>query len=130
MDLDEVQVPQGRARLTAGGTKTGKVVLADKGLSGKQLQRYCAEQIGVLLAHPDRKDAKHRKFGKLAGTRQRIEAVYDTVKDQLDLEHHGGRTPAAVITRIAQRLLALTAAIWHNWKTHAPIKRSLTAYDH
>jgi hypothetical protein len=30
----------------------------------------------------------------------------------------------------AQRLLALTAAIWHNWTIGAPVKRSLTAYDH
>jgi len=26
--------------------------------------------------------------------------------------------------------LALAAAIWHNWKTDAPVKRSLIAYDH
>ncbi|MHA6621672.1 IS982 family transposase, partial [Pseudonocardia sp. DLS-67] len=30
----------------------------------------------------------------------------------------------------AQRLLALAAAVWHNWNTHAPSKRSLIAYDH
>jgi hypothetical protein len=35
-----------------------------------------------------------------------------------------------VFVRIAQRLLALTAAIWHNWKINAPTKRSLVAYDH
>ncbi|MWA06298.1 IS982 family transposase, partial [Actinomadura sp. LD22] len=28
------------------------------------------------------------------------------------------------------RILALTAAIWHNDKTGQSIKRSLTAYDH
>ncbi|MDP9398950.1 MAG: IS982 family transposase, partial [Actinomycetota bacterium] len=32
--------------------------------------------------------------------------------------------------RVAQRLLALTAAIWHNWALGAPRKRSLIAYDH
>jgi hypothetical protein len=32
--------------------------------------------------------------------------------------------------RILQRILALTAAIWHNDHTHAPVHRSLTAYDH
>ena len=31
--------------------------------------------------------------------------------------------------RIAQRLLAMAAAIWHNWATGEPVKRSLTAYD-
>jgi hypothetical protein len=29
-----------------------------------------------------------------------------------------------------QRLLALTAAIWHNQHTGQPVMRSLTAYDH
>jgi hypothetical protein len=31
---------------------------------------------------------------------------------------------------VAARLLALAAAIWHNWQTGAPVKRSLLAYDH
>ncbi|MFH8619812.1 IS982 family transposase, partial [Streptomyces sp. NPDC017979] len=44
--------------------------------------------------------------------------------------HHGGRTPAGVFARTAQRLLALATAIWHNWTTDATTKRSLTAYDH
>jgi hypothetical protein len=35
-----------------------------------------------------------------------------------------------VAVRILQRVLALTAAIWHNWNTGQPIMRSLTAYDH
>jgi hypothetical protein len=113
------------------GALRGKmIVLADKGLSGAELERYCADQLGVLLVHPDRKDAKRRRYGNLAGMRQWIEAVYDTCKDQLGLEHHGGRTPEGVYARIAQRLLALAAAIWHNWKINAEVKRSLIAYDH
>jgi Transposase DDE domain len=112
-----------------GALRTGMVVLADKGLSGKGMERYCAEQIGVLLVRPDRKD-ETRRFGNLAGIRQWIESVNDTLKGQLDLERHGGRTPAGVYARVAQRLLALAAAIWHNWRTNAQDKRSLTAYDH
>ncbi len=34
-----------------------------------------------------------------------------------------------LITRIAQRLLALAAALWHNWNIGNP-GRHLTAYDH
>jgi hypothetical protein len=37
---------------------------------------------------------------------------------------------AGVSARITQRLLALTAAIWHNRHTSQPITRSLIAYDH
>jgi hypothetical protein len=35
-----------------------------------------------------------------------------------------------VAIRIAQRVLAMTAAIWHNNATNSPISRSLIAYDH
>jgi hypothetical protein len=35
-----------------------------------------------------------------------------------------------VFTRVAQRLLAMAAGIWHNWKIGATAKRSLTTYDH
>jgi hypothetical protein len=109
--------------------RAGMVVLADKGLAGRDMERYAAEQVGVLLVRPDRKD-EQRRFGNLAGVRQWIESVNDTLKGQLDLEEHGGRTPAGVYARIAQRLLALAAAIWHNWRIDAPVKRSLIAYDH
>jgi hypothetical protein len=49
---------------------------------------------------------------------------------QLDLEHHGGHTPTGVRVRVLQRVLALTAAIWHNDHISAPVARCLTAYDH
>lgn len=62
--------------------------------------------------------------------RQVIESIHDTLKGQLDPERHGGRTPAGVITRVVQRLLAMTAAIWHNENIGAAIRHSLVAYDH
>ena len=111
-----------------GALRDGMIVLADKGLAGREMERYAADQVKVLLARPDRKD-EPRRHGNLGGMRQWIESVNDTLKGQLDLERHGGRTPAGVFTRIAQRLLAMAAAIWHNWATGEPVKRSLTAYD-
>jgi hypothetical protein len=62
--------------------------------------------------------------------RQLIESVNDTLKGQLDLEAHGGRTFEGVAIRVAQRVLAMAAAIWHNNKTGRPVTRSLIAYDH
>ena len=118
----------GHARET-GALRDGMLVLADKGLSGREWDAFTADQIHILLARPDRKDAKHRRYGTLAGMRQWIEAIYDTLNEQLNLGGHGGRTPAGVLARIAQRLLALAAAIWHNWKINTPVQRSLTAYD-
>src|SRR5918998_3955072 len=71
-----------------GALRDGMIVLADKGLSGKQLEHFAADQIGVLLARPDRTDEK-RRHGNLTGMHQWIEAIYDTRKDQLNLEGHG-----------------------------------------
>ena len=76
---------------------------------------------------PQQEPSKSHLFKPL---RQVIESVNDTFKGQFDLERHGGHTPAGVMVRILQRILALTAAIWHNDKTGAPVHRSLTAYDH
>ncbi len=86
---------------------------------------------GIGLLRPTRKDEQTRPGQHLfKPLRQTVESVFDTCKGQLDLERHGGRTPTGVLTRIWQRVLALTAVIWHNDTTGAPIKRSLTAYDH
>jgi hypothetical protein len=65
----------------------------------------------------------------LAPIRQLIESAYGTLRGRLDLELHGGRTLTGVTVRVARRLLALTAAIWHNRATGQPITRALIAYD-
>ena len=106
----------------------GSTVLADKGLAGRDIEAQIT-QLGVRMMRPDRRDERTR-HGNLGGVRQWIESVFATLKDQLGLEQHGGRTCQGVGTRVAQRLLALAAGIWHNWATDAKHKRSLTAYDH
>ncbi|GHG59954.1 hypothetical protein GCM10012320_34320 [Sinomonas cellulolyticus] len=109
--------------------RPGQVIVGDKGFAGAEFESFLTEQLGVSLIRPDRKDEKPR-FGKLGGIRQWVESVFDTLKGQLTLEEHGGRTLAGVLSRVAARLLALAAGIWHNWLTNAPAKRSLIAYDH
>jgi hypothetical protein len=109
--------------------RAGQVFLADKGFAGADFEAFVRQELRAHLVRPDRRDEPAR-FGKLARVRQWIEAVFDTLKGQLTLEQHGGRTPAGVYARIAARLLALAAAIWHNERTGAAVKRSLTAYDH
>jgi hypothetical protein len=74
---------------------------------------------------PDRDD--QRFFKPL---RRVIESIFNTGKGQVDLERRGGHTPAGVLIRVLPRLLALTAAIWHNDQLGLPVKRSLLAYDH
>jgi len=60
--------------------------------------------------------------------RQVIESVNQTLKAQLDLERHGGCIPGGVVARVWQRMLTLTAAIWHNQNTGQLVLRSLVAY--
>jgi Transposase DDE domain len=106
----------------------GIVLIGDKGFAGKAFERHTRD-LNIVFVRPDRRD-ETRRHGNLAPIRQRIESIFDTLKGQLSLEQHGGRTPAGVYARIAQRLAALAAVIWHNWLINAPSKRSLTAYDH
>jgi hypothetical protein len=109
--------------------RAGQVILGDKGFAGRDFEDFITGHLGAHLIRPDRKDETPR-FGRLARQRQWIEAIIDTLKGQLTLETHGGRTLAGVYARVAARLLALAAAIWQNWRTGAPVKRSLVAYDH
>jgi Transposase DDE domain len=108
--------------------RAGQILLADKGFAGKDFKKL-TEAMALRLLRPDRKDETYRN-GNLGGVRQRIESVNHTLKGQLDLERHGARTPAGVFTRVAQRLLAMAAGIWHNWTTGVTSKRSLIAFDH
>jgi hypothetical protein len=109
-----------RARLRPG--------LADKGFAGRDFQQLVAGY-GAALVRPDRAD-EPRQHGSLGRWRQWIESTFDTLKDQLGLERHGGRTLGGVWVRVAQRLLALAACSWCNWQTSTTDKRSLVAYDH
>jgi Transposase DDE domain len=108
--------------------RPGLVLLADKGFAGQEFEQLVAAH-GAVLLRSDRADEPHR-HGSLGRFRQWIESTFDTLKDQLGLERHQGRTLAGVWVRVAQRLLALATAIWWNWETGAPDKRSLVAYDH
>jgi hypothetical protein len=110
--------------------RDGVLLISDKGFASQRFEKTLAEQ-GIELLRPSRKREKQR-YGEpmLKKVRQLIESVNDTLKGQLDLEQHGGRTIEGVAIRVAQRILAMAAAIWHNNKTGAPTTRSLIAYDH
>ena len=110
--------------------RPGQLLIGDKNYYGRDFEAALTAA-GLTLLRPARKGEPERpgtQFFK--PLRQVIESINQTFKAQLDLERHGGRTPAGVIIRVLQRILALTAAIWHNDKTAAPVHRSLTAYDH
>ncbi len=115
---------------TLTGQRPGLTIIADKGYVSAELDRFLTER-GVVLLRPSYRNRTPRPGEHLLKPiRQLIESVNDTLKGQLDLELHGGRSIDGVGVRVAQRLLALTAAIWHNRATAQPITRSLIAYDH
>jgi hypothetical protein len=110
--------------------RPGQLLIADKNYYGDQFERLLAG-LGLRLLRPARKGEPERAGAHLfKPLRQLIESVNQTFKGQLDLERHGGRTAVGVAVRVLQRILALTAAIWHNDKTGKPTLRSLVAYDH
>ena len=110
--------------------RVGQTVIADKNYYGREFETTLAEA-GLNLLRPARKGEPPRPGARFfKPLRQVIESINDTFKGQLDLEQHGGHTPTGVWVRVLQRVLALTAAIWHNDQIGAPVTRSLTAYDH
>jgi hypothetical protein len=115
-------------QLAAG--RPGLTLITDKGFAGRVTEADLA-RCGITLLRPYRTDEPAPPGEPLLKTiRQLIESVNDTLKGQLDLEAHGGRTFEGVAIRVAQRILAMAAAIWHNNKTGQPVTRSLIAYDH
>lgn len=112
--------------------RAGQILMADKGYRSAAFETELNEH-GITLIRPTIKSERARRplTRFLKPFRQIIESVNQTLKAQLDLERHGGRKPAGVCARVLQRLLALTAAIWHNETTSATgPARSLLAYDH
>jgi hypothetical protein len=110
--------------------RPGLLIVADKGYVSAELDRWLTER-GVRLLRPSyRNRTPHPGEHLFKPVRQLIESVNDTLKGQLDLELHGGRSIEGVGARVAQRLLAMTAAIWHNRATGQSVTRSLIAYDH
>jgi hypothetical protein len=110
--------------------RPGQTLIGDKNYFGAGFERRLAE-LDIRLLRPARKGESERAGAHLfKPLRQVIESINESFKGQLDLERHHGRTPGGVMVRILQRVLALTAAIWHNDHTGQPVMRSLTAYDH
>jgi hypothetical protein len=137
--VDSTPVECGRSRETvkrsdlagwAEYVRPRQTLIGDKNYFGRGFERELSEH-GVQLLRPARKGERERPGAALfKPLRQVIESINETFKGQLDLERHRGRTPGGVTARVMQRILALTAAIWHNDATGQTVLRSLIAYDH
>lgn len=100
--------------------RPGQILRADKGYRSVAFEAELNAS-GVTLIRSAAKKEKPRPGQRyLRPFRQIIESINQTLKAQLDLERHGGRRPQGVCVRILQRLLALTAAIWHNETNQQP----------
>jgi hypothetical protein len=106
-----------------------EIVIADKGLWGRAYQQRLSAG-GTTLLTPDksRTTANLGRERALASTRLVIESVFSNLKEQMRLEHHLARTPAGLVVRIAQRILALTIGMLLNNLSGRPA-RALAAYD-
>jgi hypothetical protein len=125
--LLDILTGTGSLRFNDPGRQT---LIGDKNYFGAQFETEL-HAAGIDLLRPARKGETPRPGAEFfKPLRQVIESINQTFKAHLDLERHAGRTMAGVCTRVAQRILALTAAIWHNDALGLTIRRSLTAYDH
>jgi Transposase DDE domain len=104
----------------------GATIICDKGFAGADFEA-AVQELHALLLRPSRHDEPDRANPPIGWIRQRIESIVNSLKDQLHLERHGGRTPAGLLARITARLLALCAAINLNQRLGRP-SRELAAY--
>ena len=100
-------------------------VIGDKGYASHAFHTAMQER-QALIVRPRRKD-EPGQGPHLAPIRQRIESIFQTLKDQLTLERHGARTLHGLRERILQRFLALTASIALNHQLGRPT-RNLIPY--
>jgi hypothetical protein len=129
-DLAPANAPERHvaAEILERSAQPGQTIVTDKGFAGADFEQLVLD-LGCQHLRPDRRDEPPR-FGNLGGARQWIESIIWSCKGQLSLERHGARTLPGLRARIAQRLLALAACIWHNHLVGHHPTRSLVCYDH
>jgi Transposase DDE domain len=105
------------------------ILVCDKGLWGRQYAETLRLE-GILIRTPDhaRSADNVERERSLARTRLVIESTIANLKCQMRLEQHLAKTPAGLVQRITQRLLALTLGMLLNALTGRP-PRALVAYD-
>jgi hypothetical protein len=110
-------------------SQAGCTLIADKGYWGREYAHTLALQ-GVTIRTPDRVRSADNlvRERRLAGMRLVIESTIANLKCQMRLEQHLAKTPAGLVQRIAQRLLALTLGMFLNALAGRP-PRALVAYD-
>ncbi len=101
-------------------------MVCDKGYAGREFgrRRQAARHRTSSGPPAATSPTSSRRFATI---RQRIESVFQTCKDLLNLERHGARTQTNLRARIGIRLLALGACIDLNHQLGRP-SRALANY--
>jgi hypothetical protein len=99
------------------------VVIGDKGFAGKDFAREMTEQKAPSCAPT----GATRPAGTATSPRSANASNPSSAQPSHNYRWNAtaDELPAGVMARVAQRILALAAAIWHNWATDTPVKRSL-----
>jgi len=106
----------------------GECVIGDKNYAGRDFA-VSVGQLGATVLRPARRDEPLTRGPRLAPLRQRIESIFWTCKDLLDLEHHGARTLRNLRARVLQRLLTLTACVYVNHHLGRPTRPTRALVD-
>ncbi len=102
-------------------------MLTDKGLAAREIEAQIAA-LGLRMVRPNRREERTLYANNLGSVR--CGSNRSTTPSRASSGRKPRRpNPHGAFTRVAQRLLALAAAIWHNWAIGARDKRSLIAYD-
>ncbi len=107
--------------------RAGQILIGDKNYFGADFETDLG-RAGLTLLRPARKGETERAGSRFfKPLRQTVESIFDTCKDQIDLERHRGRTPAGVLVRVLQRILALTADRCHlAQRPYGPASETIT----
>ena len=111
-------------------SRVNQTLIADKNYYGRGFEARCLNSASACCARPAKANQNDPEPDSSSHCARSSNRSTTPSRANSTSKPHGGRTIAGVPVRIWQRLLALTAAIWHNDLTDQPIKRSLTAYDH
>ena len=108
-----------------------QTLIADKNYYDREFEA-ALPQLGITLLRPARKKRTRTARRPLSSNHCTRPSSRSTTRSRANsTSKPTGHAPSlASSSASAQRLLALTAVIWHNDTIGAPIKRSLIAYDH
>ena len=108
-------------------TRPGQTLSGDKNYFGAGFEATIAGA-RIKLLRPARKGEPERAGAQFFKPLRQI--IESTPSKASSTSNNTAATTEGVTVRVLQRILALTAAIWHNDRAGQPVKRSLLGYDH